>query len=276
MLTIPEIYRAPAETYGEVVQLSYPTRVYNPELSTYQEPYMKSVRVYLPHGYDATHTYPVVYVLHGGGGDDFYDWLSEDDPNPTSVLENLIRDGKAEPCILVFPNTRSDVNQSNRNGTWTSFYHFAPDLRHDLIPFIEERFSVGKTREMRAICGLSMGGFQTTQMGIGELYDLFAWYGAFSCSFNGGNGMTFSVEKAIAVIEGSSYDLKRFYLACGTEDPACFRTFSRDVEVLDRYLPACHKIEKGKNYEPEFIEGGGHNYAVWQYTFYRFLQMIFR
>lgn len=276
MQTIPEAYRIPAQVRGEVIQLSYPTRVYNPELSTYGEPYIKSVHVYLPHNYDAARTYPVVYVLHGGGGDDFYDWLSENDPHPVSILENLISCGKAEPCILVFPNTRSDTNQSNRNGTWTSFYHFAPDLRHDLIPFIEGHFSAGKTRESRAICGLSMGGFQTTQMGIGELYDLFAWYGAFSCSFNGGNGMTFSVEKALAIIENSPYELGCFYLACGTEDAACFRTFSRDVAALDRYLPVCHKIEKGRNYESECIADGGHNYAVWQYTFYRFLQMIFK
>ena len=276
MQTIPEKFRVPAEQCGEVLQLQYPTRVYNPELPNYGEPYRKSVRVYLPHGYDAGKTYNVVYVLHGGGGDDFYDWLSEDDPCPTTILENLVRDGLVEPCILVFPNTRSDANQSNRNGTWTSFYHFAPDLRNDLIPFIEEQFSVGKSRESRAICGLSMGGFQTTQMGIGELYDLFAWYGAFSASFNGGNGMTFSVEKALAIVEGSDYALGYFYLACGTEEPLCFRTFSRDVATLDRYLPLCRHIEKGRNYESEAIDGGSHNYAVWQYTFYRFLQLIFK
>ena len=93
MQTIPEKFRVPAEQCGEVLQLQYPTRVYNPELPNYGEPYRKSVRVYLPHGYDAGKTYNVVYVLHGGGGDDFYDWLSEDDPCPTTILENLVRDG---------------------------------------------------------------------------------------------------------------------------------------------------------------------------------------
>lgn len=276
MQTIPEKYRAPAEHFGEVLELQYATQVYNPELPSYGESYRKSVRVYLPYGYDAGRTYPVVYVLHGGGGDDYHDWLSEEDPSPVSILENLVRFGDARPCVLVFPNTRSDENQSNRNGTWTSFYHFAHDLRHDLIPFIEEQFSVGKTRESRAICGLSMGGFQTTQMGIGELYDLFAWYGAFSASFNGGNGMTFSVEKALDIIEGSDFDLGCFYLACGTDDTACYRTFARDVATIERYLPTCQRLIKGQNYEAEFIDGGCHNYAVWQYTFFRFLQRIFQ
>ena len=276
MWTIPESYRVPAKHSGQIQQLTYATRVYNPELPDYGNPLTKSVRVYLPCGYDPARTYPVLYVLHGGGGDDFHDWLSETDPNPTDLLEHLVEDGKAQPCVLVFPNTRSDSNQSNRNGTWTSFYHFAPDLRGDLIPFIEERFSVGKTRESRGICGLSMGGFQTCQTGIGELYDLFAWYGGFSCSFNGGNGMTFSVEKALAVMENSPFDLGCFYLTCGTQDPACFATFSRDIAALEGYLPQCRKVQKGKNYFVESLEGGSHNYQVWQYAFYRFLQLIFK
>ena len=77
-------------------------------------------------------------------------------------------------------------------------------------------------------------------------------------------------------MEGSDYALGYFYLACGTEDPLCYRTFSRDVATLDRYLPLCRHIEKGRNYESEAIDGGSHNYAVWQYTFYRFLQLIFK
>lgn len=276
MQTVPEQFRVPAARHGELVQLHYQSRVYHPELPSYGETYEKSVRVYLPYGYDPTHEYPVVYILHGGGGDDYYDWLSENDPSPTTLLENLLEAGKAEPCVLVFPNMRSDPNQSNRNSSWTSFYHFAADLRHDLIPFIETHYSVAKTREARAICGLSMGGFQTLATGIGDLYDLFGWYGAFSCSFNGGHGMTFSLEKALDIIETSEYGLPYLYWCCGTADPACYAQFARDTAMLERYLPACRKLEKGRNLEVAHIEGGGHNYAVWQYALFHFLQRIFK
>lgn len=274
--TIPLQYRRQSEKIGRVVQLHYPTSVYNPELPEYGQEYQKSVRVYLPYGYDEKKEYNVVYTLHGGGGDDYTDWLSENDPNPTWILENLAQSGEAEPCILVFPNGRTDLNQDKSNCKWMSYYSFGPDLRNDLIPFIEEHFSVGKKRENRAVCGLSMGGFQTLSIGIGELFDLFAWLGAFSASFNGGNGMTFSADKAMSVINNSGFDLGYLYMICGTKDPACYETFSRDIARLAKIVPESGKIRQDSNFSYVEAEGGSHNYKVWQYGLYSFLKRIFR
>ena len=273
---IPDQFRKRAEPVGEVRQLHYRSKVYNPDLPEYGQEYTKSVRVYLPAGYDNGKTYPVVYVLHGGGGDDYHDWLSENDPNPAWILENLVHTGEIEPCVLVFPNCRSDINQDHGHMAWNSAYTFGPDLRGDLIPFIEAHFSVSRRREGRAICGLSLGGFQTAQIGIGELYDLFGWYGVFSASFNGGNGMTFSVDKALEIIHNSPYDLGYLYLLCGTLDPACYATFSRDVALLAEKIPGSGKIIEGVNYTAEEAIGGKHDYAVWQYGLYRFLRLAFK
>jgi enterochelin esterase-like enzyme len=273
---IPERYRKPSDKTGRVVQLFYPSKVYNPDLADFGREYTKSVRVYLPSGYDETKAYNTVYVLHGGGGDDYYDWLSENDPNPAWILENLMQFDGVQPCVLVFPNCRSDTDQHGAHFNWNSFYSFGPDLHSDLIPFIQAHFPVRCERENRAMCGLSMGGFQTTQIGIGELYDLFAWFGVFSASFNGGNGMTFSVDKAMDIINNSTGGLSYLYMICGTEDRACFGTFSRDVALLAEKVPQSGKITEGINYSAVEADGGGHDYAVWQYGLYSFLQLLFR
>ena len=114
--------------------------------------------VYTPPGYSASQKYPVLYLLHGIGGDET-EWQRFAKPNV--LLDNLIADGKAVPMIVVMPNGRAQKNDRAEGDVFRSapaFAAFEQDLLKDVIPTIESRYSVQADREHRAIAGLSMGG----------------------------------------------------------------------------------------------------------------------
>ena len=88
--------------------------------------------------------------------------------------------------IIVMPNGRAQTDDRpgpNAMGTAPAFGKFDQDLLGSLIPFIEAKYSVIKDRESRALAGLSMGGGQSLNFGLGNL-DTFAWVGGFSSAPN--------------------------------------------------------------------------------------------
>ena len=91
---------------------------------------------------------------------------------PNVLFDNLIADGKAVPMIVVMPNGRAQKNDRAEGNVMASagaFATFERDLIDDLIPAIEAKYSVDKNREKRAIAGLSMGGGQSFNFGLGNL-----------------------------------------------------------------------------------------------------------
>ena len=104
--------------------------------------------VYTPPGYSADTKYPVLYLLHGIGGDE-EEWRRGG--HPEVILDNLIADKKAEPMIIVMPNGRAQTDDRpgpNAMATAPAFGKFDKDLLGSLIPFIEAKYSV--TRIARA------------------------------------------------------------------------------------------------------------------------------
>jgi enterochelin esterase-like enzyme len=154
--------------HGKVEQVNYKT-------SAGTE---KRMHVYLPPGYDpnADKRYPVLYLNHGGGGNDT-DWTRT---NPSSggfahlILDNLIAAGKARPMIIVMPNTSRVVSGTpaklGEDDACTQEY------LKDIIPYVDSHYRTRANRESRAVAGLSMGGFVTLNTGLthletfGELY----------------------------------------------------------------------------------------------------------
>jgi enterochelin esterase-like enzyme len=121
----------------------------------------RKAQVYTPPGYSSTEKFPVMYLLHGIGGDES-EW--EKLATPSVVLDNLIADGKAVPMIVVMPNGRAQMNDRAEGNVFQSapsFATFERDLLTDLIPEIESKFATLTEREHRAIAGLSMGGGQS-------------------------------------------------------------------------------------------------------------------
>ncbi len=152
---------------------------------------LKKCNVYLPAGYNQKNCstkYPVLYLLHGVGGNRF-EWLGGSGELDgyyviCNIFDHLIANGEIEPCIIVFPDGRSawDWKDQSFNPDGTNllgFYYFDYELRYDLIPYIEEKYhtqadinnsfaeSVGYNRMYRAIAGLSMGGMQSLNLVLG-------------------------------------------------------------------------------------------------------------
>jgi enterochelin esterase-like enzyme len=141
--------------------------------------------IYTPPGFNKKKKYPVFYLLHGIGGDE-KEWLKGG--NPHLILDNLYAEGKIEPMIVVMPNGRAMKDDRATGNIMApekveAFSVFEKDLLNDLIPFIEKKYPVLKDREHRAIAGLSMGGGQSLNFGLGNL-DKFAWVGGFSSAPN--------------------------------------------------------------------------------------------
>jgi enterochelin esterase-like enzyme len=217
--------------------------------------------VYTPPGYSRRKKYPVLYLLHGIGGDE-KEWLNGG--KPQVILDNLYAENKIEPMIVVMPNGRAMKDDRATGNIFDSskvkaFATFEKDLLQDLIPFIEKKFSVFSDREHRAIAGLSMGGGQSLNFGLGNL-DKFAWIAAFSAAPN-----TKKPEELVPDPEETKKKLKLLWISCGDSDRLI--TFSRRTH---EYLQ--------KNNVPHiyYIEPGVHDFKVWKNGLYMFSQLLFK
>src|SRR5262252_1776853 len=143
----------------------------------------RKAQVYTPPGYTRDKKYPVLYLLHGIGGDE-NEWVRGGSPDV--ILDNLYADKKAVPMIVVLPNGRAAKDVTARDPIpkqGPAFAAFEQELLTDLIPFIEKTYSVKADRESRALAGLSMGGGQALNFGLSNL-NTFAWVGGFSSAPN--------------------------------------------------------------------------------------------
>src|SRR5262249_25434495 len=131
-------------------------------------------------GYAKDKKYPVLYLLHGKGGNES-NWTRVG--SAAAILDNLYADQKVVPMLVVMPN--GTVPASGTSKHFTS--GFEKELLQDVIPFVESRYPVQADREHRAIAGLSMGGGQALRIGLKHL-DQFAWIGGFSSAIFGRQG----------------------------------------------------------------------------------------
>jgi enterochelin esterase-like enzyme len=215
--------------------------------------------VYTPPGYSADTKYPVLYLLHGIGGDE-EEWRRGGNPNV--ILDNLIADKKAVPMIIVMPNGRAQTDDRpgpNAMATAPAFGVFDKDLIGDLIPFIEAKYSAIKDRESRALAGLSMGGGQSLNFGLGNL-DTFAWVGGFSSAPNTKPG-----AELVPDPEKATKQLKLLYVSCGNKDG------------LIRISQNVHGYLKEKNVPHIWhVDDHAHDFQHWKKGLYNFAQSIFK
>jgi len=215
--------------------------------------------VYTPPGYSSDTKYSVVYLLHGIGGDE-EEWRRGG--HPEIILDNLIADKKAVPMIIVMPNGRAQPDDrpgNNAMATAPAFAKFDQDLLKDLIPFIESKYSVKAGRESRALAGLSMGGGQSLNFGLGNL-DTFAWIGGFSSAPN-----TKPVAELVPDPETASKKLSLLYVSCGNKDG------------LIRISQGVHTYLKEKNVPHIWhVDEHAHDFKHWKGALYQFSQLIFK
>jgi enterochelin esterase-like enzyme len=222
---------------------------------------MRKALVYTPPGFSKSKSYPVLYLLHGIGGDE-KEWLNGG--RPQVILDNLYAENAIEPMIVVMPNGRAMKNDRAGGNIFDSvkvqaFSVFERDLLDDLIPFIEKTYPVQKDREHRAIAGLSMGGGQSLNFGLGNL-DEFAWIGGFSSAPN-----TKKPELLLPNPDEAKKKLKLLWISCGDNDGLI--TFSQRTH---EYLDA--------NNVPHifYVEPGVHDFKVWKNDLYMFTRLIFK
>jgi enterochelin esterase-like enzyme len=249
---------------------------------------MRPATVYLPPGYTEDRDYPVLYLLHGIGGHEGH-WTQPGVANV--ILDNLIADGDAEPMIVVMPNGRASNEPStpfagpgpgagagpgpgagagaggpprmNRDPEamrieFEAYAAFERDLIDNLIPYIEASYSVAADREHRALAGLSMGGGQSLDFGLGNI-DVFANVGGFSSAPN-----TPPSEELIPDLDAARTDLDVLWVSCGDEDGLLnISERVRDYLTAEGVPHIWH------------LDSGGHTFPVWKNDLYHFATLIF-
>ncbi len=229
---------------------------------------VKSCLVYTPAGYmkNDDKTYPVLYLQHGHGENEQC-WVHQGKAN--FIADNLIADGKMEPCIIVMNNgmTQGDVDGFRRFGR----ENLGKLLLNDCIPFIESRYRVKTDKWNRAMAGLSMGSFQTAQTTLSHP-ETFAYAGVFSGftgSLRGGDTSHLAIlddrEKFLS-------EFRVFFRATGDNDQLVLPAFAKDNEMF-----------KEKGLSPEEcpvhvtrIYSGEHEWNVWRRCLRDYMQMLFR
>jgi enterochelin esterase-like enzyme len=219
----------------------------------------RKMQVYTPPGYSKDKKYPVLYLLHGIGGDET-EWQRLCSPN--IILDNLLAEGKVVPMIVVMPNGRAQKNDRAEGDIFRAapaFANFERDLLDDVIPTIEARYSVQADREHRALAGLSMGGGQSLNFGLAHL-DTFAWVGSFSSAPN-----TKAPEELMPDPQAATRQLKLLWLGCGNKDG------------LIRISQAVHAYLKEKGVPHVWhVDGNAHDATEWKNNLYLFAQRLFR
>lgn len=149
----------------------------------------RRITIYTPPGYEtSSEKYPVLYLLHGAGGDEEA-WIALG--RTAQIMDNLIAQGKAKPMIVVMPN--GNVIQDGAPGEGSKNF-YKPQFMipktmdgtyegafSDIIKFVESNYRVKADKANRAIAGLSMGGYHTLH--ISRYYpNTFDYMGLFSAA----------------------------------------------------------------------------------------------
>jgi len=260
----------------------------------YASPTLKQDRrrmyVYTPPGYEANQTrYPVLYLLHGGGGDEDA-WVTMGRANV--ILDNLIAAGKAKPMIVVMPN-------GNATQTVSQGYAYGPtpapqavqapappplqaaagggrggaaarppqpypgsypeSLVKDVIPFVENTYRVIANKDSRAIAGLSMGGGHTLAA-TNNNPGVFGYIGVFS---SGPRTVDEAYEKQLAAVKGGG--VKFYWTGAGTTDMAREGTMN------------LHSLLEKQGFKTSYKEiPGAHYWFLWRDFLGDFGSILFR
>jgi enterochelin esterase-like enzyme len=214
--------------------------------------------IYLPPNYDPKQKYPVLYLMHGIGGNETH-WSTLCAAN--KVLDNLIADKKAVPMIIVMPNGRAtkEPPSSNIMADFNFYAFFEKDLLEDLMPYIESHYSALTDRDHRAITGLSMGGGQGLNFGLNNI-DKFAWVGGFSSAPN-----LQQPNALVPKIQQAKDKLSLLWIGCGDKDNLITGSWNLHKGLVEA------KID-----HVWYVDTGVHEVLVWNNNLYLMAQMMFK
>lgn len=314
---VPAAYTAETseDIRGTVEAVTYNTRAYAyeeyfaDELNGKQIPVEKTMYVYLPNGYTPEKEYSTLYLVHGGSEVAEY-WFQmeteKDDNGPVGegfvvrLLDNMIAQGVIEPLIVVAPGLYVDTEEYHAYATgglnrrypentiknekvctsvetaWTD--NFAVELRNDIMPVIEERYSTYEDRAHRGIGGTSMGSITTIRSGLWQCNDLFSWYLPMSAGVTADKSKD-SIHQQTEEVwndlikNGADPDISMILNFNGSKDMA----HDGHVECMNHMLEYSNgKLVNGTNYCFFDMEGFDHNFDAWKYDLCLALQVFFK
>ena len=234
----------------------------------------RRLTVYTPAGYETSKAkYPVLYVLHGMGGDEDA-WVTQG--RATQILDNLIARGEAKPMIVVFTNgniSQEAAPLENSTGYVNPTMQLPKTMDGtfetsfpEIIKFIDGRYRTIAKKQSRAVCGLSMGGFHTLYLSI-NYPQLFNYSGMFSAAVG------VSDPSVSPIYQDFDAKLKKYFagkpallwIGCGKTD-FLFQANKEFMKKLD---------DNGFRYTYNETEGG-HIWKNWRIYLSEFVPLLFK
>ena len=222
--------------------------------------------VYTPYGYETSgKDYPVLYLLHGGGGDeDAWTTLGR----ARQILDNLIEKGLAEPMICVMPNgnpgqqaarTQLIEEKTYERGDPAFANLYVTSLVKDVIPYIESHYRVIASPEARAVSGLSMGGGHTL-----AVTRLFPGTFDYICPLSiGVRGEAAEIDAQLQAVKQGGYKL--YWFGVGKSD--FLWEIAKDLDAA---------LTRNGMEHTFYVSEGGHTWANWRIYLNNFAPLLFK
>ena len=260
-----ELYKVQNVPHGSLSKVWYHSDKLNAD---------RRITVYTPAGYETNgQRYPVLYLLHGMGGDeDSWSTLGR----AAQILDNLIVQGKAKPMIVVMTNGNSDLQAAwgeSPTGYVTptielpkttdgSFEEAFPEV----VTFVDKAYRTIAKKESRAIAGLSMGGFHSMQISK-EYPTLFNYIGLFSASAR------FKGRKDSHIYENCEAKIKTQF----AQKPALYWIAIGKDDFLYEENQKFRSFLDANGFQYTYVESeGGHIWRNWRNYLCQFLPLIFK
>ena len=233
----------------------------------------RRITIYTPPGYEENDkSYPVLYLLHGMGGDEEA-WMTLG--RASQILDNLIAQNKAKPMIVVMPN--GNVAQEAAPGE-SSLGFYKPQFQlphtmdgkyeetfHEIIRFVDAQYRTIPEKKGRAIAGLSMGGFHTLHIS-GYYPDTFDYMGLFSAAIMPDKNVQSKVydhfDQTLAAQKENGFEL--YWIAIGKDDflYKANADFRKKLDAME--FPYIYRESEG-----------GHTWRNWRIYLSEFLPQLF-
>ncbi len=241
------------------------------------EGFDRRMTVYTPAGYETSKTkYPVLYVLHGVGGDEDA-WVTQG--RATQILDNLIARGQAKPMIVVFTNgniSQEAAPLENSTG-YTRPTMALPQTMEgtfetafpEVVKFIDSHYRTIAKKQSRAICGLSMGGFHTLYITLNNP-DMFNYSGMFSAAIGTGSEQTAAHKEIYADVDGK---LAAYF----SKKPAMLWIGIGRTDFLIQSNNEFRAKLDAAGYPYKYMEtDGGHIWKNWRIYLSEFVPLLFK
>ncbi|HAS78821.1 MAG TPA: glycoside hydrolase family 43, partial [Ruminococcus sp.] len=226
----------------------------------------KNINVLLPAGYSQSKKYPVLYALHGywGNEDSLLD-AGDASLRLRQIIGNAIASGDAEDMIVVFPDIYASATQDKCDGlndkNNAAYDNFINVLTKEIMPYMEQNYSIKTGRDNTAITGFSMGGRESLYIGFSRP-DLFGYVGAMCPA----PGLTTDLIKS-ENLKFSNTEPYLLMVSAGSDDQVVFSTPSGYNDNLN---------SNNVNHIWHYVTGGDHGGKTIRPHMYNFVRSIFK